>query len=194
MMFLTPRSWQCQLFMDPKSAELRVGVRRLVPCAGQLTRATSGSSGYDLASAEDGELTILPGSVGLVRTGLALELPAGLEGQVRSRSGLAARNGVFVLNSPGTIDSDYRGEVKIVLANFGASPFSVLPGDRIAQLVFMQVPSVCLVAVDEVAPTERGTGGFGSSGNTSLENATPIGKRCGTPVDTDESSGSGASG
>jgi dUTP pyrophosphatase len=77
---------------------------------------------------------------------------------------LAARSSVFVLNSPGTIDSDYRGEVKVVLANFGAVPFLVFPGDRIAQLVFIQVPSVRLVAVDELAPTERGAGGFGSSG------------------------------
>jgi len=164
MTFLTPPSWQCRLFMDPKSSELRVGVSRLIPRAGQLARATPGSSGYDLASAEDGELTILPGAVVLVRTGLALELPPGLEGQVRSRSGLAARSGVFVLNSPGTIDSDYRGEVKVVLANFGDAPFSVFPGDRIAQLVFMEVPNVCLVAVDEMTPTERGAGGFGSSG------------------------------
>jgi dUTP pyrophosphatase len=162
--------------MDPKNAELRIGVHRLIPGAGQLVRATSGSSGYDLASAEDGELSIPPGAVALVRTGLALELPPGVEGQVRSRSGLAARNGVFVLNSPGTIDSDYRGEVKIVLANFGASPFSVLPGDRIAQLVFMQVPSVCLVTVDEMVPTGRGTGGFGSSGSAPLDNAHRIEK------------------
>ncbi|MCX6084781.1 MAG: dUTP diphosphatase [Caldiserica bacterium] len=155
--------------MDPTSTELRVGVHRLVSRAGQLARATSGSSGYDLASGEDGELTILPGAVALVRTGLALELPPGLEGQVRSRSGLAARSGVFVLNSPGTIDSDYRGEVKVVLANFGDAPCSVFPGDHIAQLVFIQVPNVCLVAVDELAPTERGAGGFGSSGNTPIE-------------------------
>ena len=154
--------------MDPTNTELRVGVQRLVACAGQLAHATPGSSGYDLASAEDGELTILPGNVALVRTGLALELPPGLEGQVRSRSGLAAKSGVFVLNSPGTIDSDYRGEVKVVLANFGDAPFPVLPGDRIAQLVFIQVPNVCLVAVDELVPTGRGAGGFGSSGNTPL--------------------------
>jgi len=168
MTFLTLPSWQCRLSMDPTSTELRVGVHRLVSRAGQLVRATSGSSGYDLASAEDGELTILPGAVALVRTGLALELPPGLEGQVRSRSGLAARSGVFVLNSPGTIDSDYRGEMKVVLANFGGAPFSVFPGDRIAQLVFIKVPNVCLVAVDELAPTERGGGGFGSSGNAPL--------------------------
>jgi dUTP pyrophosphatase len=157
--------------MDTKNAELRIGVHRLIPGAGQLVRATSGSSGYDLASAEGAELSIPPGAVALVRTGLALELPPGVEGQVRSRSGLAARNGVFVLNSPGTIDSDYRGEVKIVLANLGAAPFVVVPGDRIAQLVFMQVPSVCLVTVDELVPTGRGSGGFGSSGSAPLDGA-----------------------
>ena len=189
--------------MDPTSTELRVGVRRLVSRAGQLARATSGSSGYDLASAEDGELIIPTGAVVLVRTGLALELPPGLEGQVRSRSGLAVRSGVFVLNSPGTIDSDYRGEVKVVLANFGTTPFSVFPGDRVAQLVFIQVPNVCLVVVDQLAATERGAGGFGSSGNTPLE-STPqkhpsycknilggIGLTCRTPSDTIASLGSG---
>ena len=169
MTSLTRPSWLCRSFMDPARTEWRVGFCRLVARAGNLTRATSGSSGYDLASAEDQQLTIMPGAVALVRTGLALELPPGLEGQVRSRSGLAARNSVFVLNSPGTIDSDYRGEVKVVLANFGNAPFSVSPGDRIAQLVFVQVPSVCLVAVDELTATERGTGGFGSSGHTPIE-------------------------
>jgi dUTP pyrophosphatase len=164
MTYLTSPSWRFRLSMDPTSIEWRVGVHRLSSRAGQLARATSGSSGYDLASAEDGDLTILPGAIALVRTGLAFELPPGLEGQVRSRSGLAAKSSVFVLNSPGTIDSDYRGEVKVVLANFGTVPFAVFPGDRIAQLVFIQVPSVRLVAVDELAPTERGAGGFGSSG------------------------------
>src|ERR1035437_9642333 len=119
MTSLTRRSWQCRLSMDPTSTELRVGIHRLVSRAGQLVRATSGSSGYDLASAEDRELIILPGAVALVRTGLALGLPSGLEGQVRSRSGLAPSSGVFVLNSPGTVDSDIRGEVKVVLANCG---------------------------------------------------------------------------
>jgi dUTP pyrophosphatase len=169
MTSLTPPSWRCRSFMDPARTEWRVGVCRLVARAGNLTRATSGSSGYDLASAEDQQLKILPGAVALVRTGWALELPPGLEGQVRSRSGLAARSSVFVLNSPGTIDSDYRGEVKVVLANFGNAPFSVSPGDRIAQLVFVQVPNVCLVAVDELTATERGAGGFGSSGNTVID-------------------------
>lgn len=150
--------------MDPKSPTCSVGVRRLIPNAGSLVRATSGSSGYDLSSAEDGEIVIAPGAVALVRTGIGLELCPGTEAQVRSRSGLAARNGVFVLNSPGTIDSDYRGEVKVVLANFGHVPFVVRPGERVAQIVFMQVPDVSLSEVAELSETERGAGGFGSSG------------------------------
>jgi dUTP pyrophosphatase len=150
--------------MDPKSHKYCVGVRRLSPNAGRLVRATLGSSGYDLSSAEDTEIVVAPGAVALVRTGIALELCPGIEAQVRSRSGMAARSGVFVLNSPGTIDSDYRGEVKIVLANFGHVPFSVRPGDRVAQMVFMQVPEVLLKEVEELSVTERGVGGFGSSG------------------------------
>jgi len=155
--------------MDPARARWRVGVQRLVDHAGFPVRATPGSSGYDLSSGEDSELSIEPGHVGLVRTGIALELPPGLEGQVRSRSGLAAKCNVFVLNSPGTIDSDYRGEVKVVLANFGQESFVVAPGDRIAQLVFIEVPQVRLVAVNELAATERGSQGFGSSGNGPMD-------------------------
>ena len=101
----------------------------------------------------------------LIRTGIALELGCGFEAQVRSRSGLAASKGVFVLNSPGTIDSDYQGEIKVVLANFGPEPHVVKPGDRIAQMVFMQLPEVTLDDVSELSVTERGEGGFGSSGS-----------------------------
>lgn len=151
--------------MDPTNRTLDVGVRRLSPNAGRLIRATSGSSGYDISSAEEDEIVIAPGGVALVKTGIALDLCPGIEAQVRSRSGLAARNGVFVLNSPGTIDSDYRGEVKIILANFGHVPFSVRPGDRVAQIVFMQTPEVLLSEVEELSATERGAGGFGSSGS-----------------------------
>ncbi|MGB9667110.1 MAG: dUTP diphosphatase [Candidatus Cryosericum sp.] len=149
-------------------SDVRVGVQRLSDAAGSLVKATPGSSGYDLSSAEQQEVIIEPGQVRMVRTGIALELPPGLEGQVRSRSGLAARSGVFVLNSPGTIDSDYRGEIKIVLANLGSAPFVVHTGDRIAQLVFVQVPQVQLVAVSQLTATERGSGGFGSSGKEAL--------------------------
>ncbi len=155
--------------------EWRVGVQRLVDRAGSLAQATPGSSGYDLSSAEDREVFIEPGHVGLVRTGIALELPPGLEGQVRSRSGLAAKSSVFVLNSPGTIDSDYRGEVKVVLANFGEAPFLVSPGDRIAQLVFIEVPEVRLIAVSSLTATKRGSSGFGSSGKAPVDSVSDLG-------------------
>ncbi len=150
--------------MDQKNHMYNVGIHRLNPNAGRLVRATSGSSGYDLSSAEDADIVIAPGTVELIRTGLALDLCPGIEAQVRSRSGLAVKHGVFVLNSPGTIDSDYRGEVKIILANFSHVPFVVRPGDRVAQMVFMQIPEVHLSEVEELSVTERGAGGFGSSG------------------------------
>ena len=151
--------------MDQRKPDLRIGVRRLRAGAVLPLRVTSGSSGYDLSSAEDTEIVLDPGSVSLIRTGIALELGCGFEAQVRSRSGLAASKGVFVLNSPGTIDSDYRGEIKVVLANFGPEPHVVKPGDRIAQMVFMQLPEVTLDDVSELSVTERGEGGFGSSGS-----------------------------
>jgi dUTP pyrophosphatase len=109
-----------------------------------------------------------------VRTGIALDLPPGLEGQVRSRSGLAAKSGLFVLNSPGTIDSDYRGEIKIILANLGKTPFVVCPGDRIAQLVFNEIPRISLSAVDTLTVTERGSAGFGSSGKVPLKKSADL--------------------
>ena len=150
--------------MDLTRRTYSVGIHRLSPSAGPLLRATSGSSGYDLSSAEDAEITIAPGAVALVRTGISLELHEGMEAQVRSRSGLAAKSGVFVLNSPGTIDSDYRGEVKVILANLGRAAFVVRPGDRVAQMVFMLVPDVLLTNVEELTETDRGAGGFGSTG------------------------------
>jgi len=162
-MYLTVHSWRFLSSMVPAEPEYRVAIVQSLPGA-RLTKATEGSSGYDIASAEQSDVTIQPGAIARIRTGICMELPPGLEAQVRSRSGLAARSGVFVLNSPGTVDSDYRGEVNIILANFGSEPFVVSPGDRIAQLVFMQLPRVCLVVVDELSVTERGTNGFGSSG------------------------------
>jgi dUTP pyrophosphatase len=128
-------------------------------------RMTRGASGCDVAAAVDADLTISPGKRALVPTGLIFEIPEGFEVQVRSRSGLAAKHGVFVLNSPGTIDSDYRGEVKVILANAGELPFVVRRGDRIAQLVPMQVPlSLTFVEHDSVSETARGSGGFGHTG------------------------------
>jgi dUTP pyrophosphatase len=107
---------------------------------------------------------IAPGRWAAIPTGLVLELPAGTEGQVRPRSGLAAQHGVTVLNAPGTIDADYRGEVKVLLVNLGPEPFSVTRGMRIAQLVIARAARARLVETAELAVTSRGTGGFGSTG------------------------------
>lgn len=126
--------------------------------------ATQGSAGMDVHAAVEGELTIAPGAVALVPTGVAIALPTGYECQVRSRSGLAAKNAVFCLNAPGTIDSDYRGEIKVILANMGAEPFTIRRGDRIAQLVVARYETVSWNVVEELDRTSRGAGGFGSTG------------------------------
>ncbi|MBP7125779.1 dUTP diphosphatase [Myxococcota bacterium] len=124
--------------------------------------ATEGSSGMDLASDEDLELQ--PGQRALVSTGFAVAVPPGLELQVRPRSGLAARHGVTVLNAPGTVDSDYRGEVKVVLVNLGEAPFPVHRGDRIAQAVLCPVVRADPEEVLDLDRTDRDDGGFGSTG------------------------------
>jgi dUTP pyrophosphatase len=112
----------------------------------------------------EGELSLAPGAFGKIPTGLALAIPEGFEAQVRPRSGLAAKHGVTVLNSPGTIDSDYRGEIEIILINHGKEPFTVKPGDRIAQLVFAPVQAAVFEETASLSRSERGTGGFGSTG------------------------------
>ena len=129
-------------------------------------QATAGAAAMDLrAAVRAGETVILaPGRRAAIGCGFALALPAGYEGQVRPRSGLALKFGVTVLNAPGTIDSDYRGEIKVVLINFGEADFEVRRGDRIAQLLVAPVQEVVLVATDTLAPTERGVGGHGSTG------------------------------
>ena len=109
-------------------------------------------------------MTLAPGAFALIPTGLAMALPPGFEGQVRPRSGLAAKHGVTVLNSPGTIDADYRGEVKVILINHGTAPFVVEHGMRIAQLVVAQVAQISVEVVSALDETSRGTGGFGSTG------------------------------
>ena len=124
--------------------------------------ASAGSAGLDLYAAT-GPLTLAPGARALVGTGLALALPEGFEGQIRPRSGLALKHGVTVLNAPGTIDSDYRGEIGVLLVNWGGAPFVVERGTRIAQLVISSVCRARLVE-GEVPPSERGAGGFGSTG------------------------------
>jgi dUTP pyrophosphatase len=124
------------------------------------------AAGADLCAAVREQLTLLPGARALVPTGFSIALPPGYEAQVRPRSGLAIRAGVTCLNSPGTIDADYRGEVHVVLANFGTEPFVVRRGDRIAQMIVAPVTSASFDLVDELPPTGRGDGGFGSTGLT----------------------------
>ena len=127
------------------------------------SRGTSGSAGYDLASAEP-DFVLAPGERRLVATGLAIELPQGWEGQVRPRSGLALRHGLTMPNAPGTIDSDYRGELKVILQNGGSQPVTIARGDRIAQVVFAKYEVPELVDATELAESVRGPGGFGSTG------------------------------
>lgn len=129
---------------------------------------TAGAAGLDLraALAEAVPLTLAPGERALVPTGFALRLPDGFEGQVRPRSGLAARHGVTVLNAPGTIDADYRGEVQVILVNHGPSPVVISRGDRIAQLVVAAVAQVAVAEVEALDVTARGEGGFGSTGES----------------------------
>ena len=126
--------------------------------------ATSGSAGLDLAAAVAAPLSLEPGTRALVPSGFALALPEGYEAQVRPRSGLALKEGITVLNAPGTIDSDYRGEIQVIVVNLGREPVSIEPGDRIAQLVIAPVARVELVEVDELDDTHRGGGGFGHTG------------------------------
>ena len=125
---------------------------------------TAGSSGFDLLAACDATLLIEPGHRALVPTGISLSLPTGLEAQIRPRSGLALRNGVTLLNTPGTIDSDYRGEIKVILINLGQEAFAVERGMRIAQAVIAEVVKAKLVLADNLDATLRGSGGFGHTG------------------------------
>ena len=127
-----------------------------------------GAAGMDLRAAVTDPVTLAPGARAAVPTGLAMALPAGFEGQVRPRSGFALRDGVTTLNTPGTIDSDYRGEVKVILANLGAEPFEVKRGERIAQLVPAEVAAARFIEVESLDDTQRGAGGFGSTGRHSL--------------------------
>lgn len=126
--------------------------------------ATPLSAGVDLAAAVAHDVTIVPGGRALIPTGYAIALPPGFEAQVRPRSGLALKHGITVLNSPGTIDADYRGEIGVILANLGTEPFTITRGARIAQLVVAPVARVAWVESRELPESERGAGGFGSTG------------------------------
>jgi len=127
-------------------------------------RATPGSSGVDLRACLVSPVTLAPGARALIPTGFAMALPEGYEAQVRPRSGLAAQAGVTMLNTPGTIDADYRGEVRVLAVNLGQDDVVIRRGDRIAQMVIKRVPASELVEVDELPASERGEKGFGSSG------------------------------
>ena len=126
--------------------------------------ATAGSAGMDITAALAEPMILEPGAIVMIPTGIAIALPQGFECQVRSRSGLAAKHGIFALNAPGTIDSDYRGEIKVILANSGKASYAIQPGERIAQLVIARYETVRWELVDSLDETERGTGGFGSTG------------------------------
>ena len=129
-----------------------------------LKRATSGSAGFDLVAAIEQKIIIKPSETKLIPAGFSLEMPSNFEAQVRPRSGIALQNSVTVLNSPGTIDSDYRGEVGVILINHGIDNFSVLRGMRIAQIIFSKLPEIEIVESQKLSKTERNDGGFGSTG------------------------------
>ena len=125
---------------------------------------TPHAAGMDLYAAVTDDVTLAPGERSLVPAGIAIALPEGCEAQIRPRSGLAIKNGITLLNAPGTIDADYRGEIKIIMANLGQEPFTVRRGERIAQMVVAPVLTATLSAVDELPETERNSGGFGHTG------------------------------
>ncbi|HTW35649.1 MAG TPA: dUTP diphosphatase [Rhizomicrobium sp.] len=150
---------------------MKIAIRKL-PHALDLplpTYATEGSAGFDLLAANDEAVTLAPGGRTAVPCGVAIALPQGFEAQVRPRSGLALHHGVTVLNAPGTIDSDYRGEVKAILVNLGDAAFEISRGMKIAQLVIARFEQVELEEVSELPASERGAGGFGSTGLRSIK-------------------------
>ena len=145
-----------------------VTVKRLRPEAILPRYMTPGAAGMDLCAALDTPVRLSPGERRLVPTGLAMAIPDGFEGQVRPRSGLALRQGLTMLNSPGTIDSDYRGEIGVIVVNHGQAEAVLNPGDRIAQLVIAPIVRACIEECDDLDPTERGAGGFGHTGSNGV--------------------------
>ncbi len=150
------------------SATVKVGIRQLPHAEGLALPAyqSADAAGLDLVAAvpETAPLVLAPGKHAMVPTGLTIALPPGYEAQVRPRSGLAAKHGVTVLNSPGTIDADYRGEIGVILINHGEAPFAIRRGERIAQMVIAPVAQAELVVAAALSTTDRGNGGFGSTG------------------------------
>jgi dUTP pyrophosphatase len=150
------------------SATVKVDIRQLPHAEGLALPAyqSTDAAGMDLLAAVPAETPLIlpPGKYAMVPTGLTIALPPGFEAQVRPRSGLAAKHGITVLNSPGTVDADYRGEINVLLINHGEAPFPIRRGERIAQMVIAPVTQAQLVAVTELSTTDRGSGGFGSTG------------------------------
>ncbi len=152
--------------MGARSSTVRIDIARL-PAAEGLplpSRATAGSAGYDLCAAVQQDVVLAPGDRVLVPTGYRFAIPPGYEGQIRPRSGLALSHGILVPNAPGTIDSDYRGELRVILLNAGEKSYSIRRGDRIAQLVIAPITSAEFCECDQLEPTDRGERGFGHSG------------------------------
>ncbi len=148
---------------------VKLKVKRLPHCVELPRYATAGSAGLDLTAAIAERIELQPGKRTKIPTGIILEIPPGFEGQVRPRSGLAAKAGVTLTNCVGTVDSDYRGEVQVLAINLGDQPYIFEPGERIAQLLIVPVPRVEIVEVDELdSGNERGAGGFGSTGRLAL--------------------------
>ena len=154
-----------------KNNEIEIKLEKIKGCEDLPVpvSASKFSSGVDLFSAENHELLIKPNEVKLVSTGIKIDIPEGYEGQVRPRSGLAVKHGITVLNSPGTIDSDYRGIIKVILINLGEKIFSIQRGDRIAQLVIQKIFFPNFKVVQSLNNTKRGEGGFGHSGTKTLK-------------------------
>ena len=151
-------------WFEDEGATPLLRVRKKSPLVRLPEYETSGAAGMDIRAFIDRDISIAPMGRAKIPTGLFMEIPSGYEAQVRPRSGLAARSGVTIVNAPGTIDSDYRGEVEVLLINFGNEPFTVKNGDRIAQMVISPVIRAEISEVDTLSETERGTGGFGSTG------------------------------
>lgn len=161
---VNPQSHPDATLIDTISGTPTLRVRQLRPDATVPQYQTAGAAGMDLHACITEPVTIAPGRIAAIPTGLSMEIPQGFEGQVRPRSGLATKHGVTVPNAPGTIDSDYRGEVIVALINLGQDTFTVTPGMRIAQMVIAAYTRVRIETVDTLTQTARGSGGFGSTG------------------------------